>query len=517
VGLLSILLLLFACSGAHSGGHGTEHGAGAAPTNGPPVRHVWAGPALFDPPEDVGWAYAAAARAVPGLEPDRRLARAAVSLTRIISERGGTPTREERTVATRDAEIAEPVPVLLVISSPDLDRPRLAELLREGIGRQCSGIGCNRIGIAIDADGPGVAIVALAMSSRLTLAPVPVRCEQGQPITLSGEVLADAEEVQILLSTPRGAVATLFDAEDLAFEASTRLEETGVYGIEVVGHLDGSPTVLGLVRIEVGAPGSAARSATPAGRTTDPVLARQRLLDLINSARRDAGLTPLALDETLARAAQAYAEAMLEQDFFGHQDPLGRGPAERVRDAGAQCSVVLENLAIARSAEEGHATLRESPIHWRATLDERTTHAGIGVAGTSADGLRMVILMARMLPPFDPDIAASDVIETIVRARVERNVPALRIDPAMSAAAAAAADAWGHDGGRTEDAQDAAAAALASGSVSNLTVVLLTTSDLADTILAETVLDASYRRAGVAVRLARAEVSAYHVVVLLAR
>ena len=88
----------------------------------------------------------------------------------------------------------------------------------------------------------------------------------------------------------------------------------------------------------------------------------------------------LKQDRSLDRAARRHARAMLEQGFFGHVDPHGRGPTERVaRVSHRRWAVVGENLAA------GYADATETCARW--DRDHRTnmlkrgyTHIGAGYA-----------------------------------------------------------------------------------------------------------------------------------------
>lgn len=515
-----IFVTLAACAGAGSPLNAPDpEGRGGSSASNSAAGHVWAGPARYEPPRNVEWAYAISSEVIDDLEPDARLARAAERLVTLVHESEAAPTREDRNRVMAESEIAEPVPVLLLVSSPQANRARLTELLRERLPTHCRDVDCNRVGIAQSSNSERHTLVLLAMSNRLELEPIPRRVEPGEEITIRGSARAPTDSVRVLTSTPTEVVRTLHDSAGRDFDVTYVPEETGVYRVEVVGTINRSPTVLALVLVEVGAVGAREtyHDHVPAGRTTQPQLVRSRLLDLVNASRRTAGLGMLENNVELERAAQNHARAMLEQGFFAHRDPQGRGPADRVRETGALCSIVLENLAIASSAEEGHATLRDSPIHWRATLDGRTTHAGVGVAGNSDTGLRMVIVMARMLPPFDPTRAAARVVTAIGEARAARSVPALRVDSAISAAAEAAVDRLSVEGGSVEEAQSAARSALAGLGLTAMTAVLLTTADLDEARNVEAVLSRQFDRTGVAVRIARDTTAGYHVVIILAR
>ncbi len=83
-----------------------------------------------------------------------------------------------------------------------------------------------------------------------------------------------------------------------------------------------------------------------------------RVFVLVNDARKDEGLPPLAIHTTLERTAQAHAEDMAARGYFSHDDLEGRSSAERIQAGGytkptCNCSWVYgtgENLAHGQEA-----------------------------------------------------------------------------------------------------------------------------------------------------------------------
>src|SRR5262249_51759764 len=132
-------------------------------------------------------------------------------------------------------------------------------------------------------------------------------------------------------------------------------------------------------------PPAAARGAT-----------EQRILTLVNAARaqaRHCGATrfapapPLALNETLNRAAREYAEVMARYHYMEHtgrdgSSPAARGrPAERVTRAGYHWRETGENLARGiTSAEAVVDGWVHSPEHCANLMDAAFTEMGVGYA-----------------------------------------------------------------------------------------------------------------------------------------
>ncbi|MBM9595755.1 CAP domain-containing protein [Roseitranquillus sediminis] len=75
-------------------------------------------------------------------------------------------------------------------------------------------------------------------------------------------------------------------------------------------------------------------------------LARQALT-LVNEARAEQGLNPLALSPPLMEAARAHAEDMARRDYHAHVSPSGRTLRDRFRAAGGRRGqLIAENIAM---------------------------------------------------------------------------------------------------------------------------------------------------------------------------
>lgn len=80
--------------------------------------------------------------------------------------------------------------------------------------------------------------------------------------------------------------------------------------------------------------------------------AEQAALALVNQARAQAGCGPLQMEQRLTKAAAGHAQAMAQQDFFGHNDPRGKTPMNRIRAAGYKYHAMAENIAAGNESPE---------------------------------------------------------------------------------------------------------------------------------------------------------------------
>ena len=136
--------------------------------------------------------------------------------------------------------------------------------------------------------------------------------------------------------------------------------------------------------------------ARPAGAPAGLV---QHSLDLVNAARRDAGLSPLAADPALSRAAQAHAADMLRRRYFDHRTPDGGTIMDRYGFAIRGGGTVAENIARCRrcpvpadaaAVDSLHDDWMSSPGHRRNILAAGFDRYGFGIAET-ADGTRYAV------------------------------------------------------------------------------------------------------------------------------
>jgi hypothetical protein len=109
--------------------------------------------------------------------------------------------------------------------------------------------------------------------------------------------------------------------------------------------------------------------------------AEQSLFQLANQHRGERGLTPLAWDASLARAARAHAQRMSRETGEPQHQYAGEPdvPA-RAAQAGAHFSKTSENIAAAKAPlAEVERSWMDSPVHRANILDPQLNAVGIGV------------------------------------------------------------------------------------------------------------------------------------------
>lgn len=128
--------------------------------------------------------------------------------------------------------------------------------------------------------------------------------------------------------------------------------------------------------------------AAPAARPTKPVLSAQmqRIVDLVNIRRREAGLRPLSVHPTLMTCAQQYSDVQASRATISHTGPDGSTPGQRLSACGYRWKHFGENLAAGYvSAEEVVDAWMKSPGHKRVILHAKVSEIGLGYAHRDND------------------------------------------------------------------------------------------------------------------------------------
>jgi uncharacterized YkwD family protein len=113
----------------------------------------------------------------------------------------------------------------------------------------------------------------------------------------------------------------------------------------------------------------------PAGLSAE----EQQMIDLVNAARKEAGLQPLIADVKLSEVARLKSKDMAENNYFSHQSPTYGSPFEMMQRFGIAYSSAGENIACNQTVQAAHEALMNSPGHRENILKPTFTHIGIGI------------------------------------------------------------------------------------------------------------------------------------------
>jgi len=106
----------------------------------------------------------------------------------------------------------------------------------------------------------------------------------------------------------------------------------------------------------------------------------QKILELMNAKRTEAGLEPLTLDNTLVQVARYKSNNMIQNDFFNHTNPDGTKWTNWLQTIGYKYTTTGENIAYNTSDPvELFTQWWNSPGHRANMMNASYSKVGIGV------------------------------------------------------------------------------------------------------------------------------------------
>jgi uncharacterized protein YkwD len=108
--------------------------------------------------------------------------------------------------------------------------------------------------------------------------------------------------------------------------------------------------------------------------------AEQKILDLMNEKRSEAGIKPLTIDNVLVQVARYKSDDMIQNNFFDHINPDGTKWTNWLQAVGYKYTSAGENIAYNTSdAVELFNQWWNSPGHRANMMNASYTKVGIGV------------------------------------------------------------------------------------------------------------------------------------------
>ncbi len=108
--------------------------------------------------------------------------------------------------------------------------------------------------------------------------------------------------------------------------------------------------------------------------------AEQKILELMNAKRTEAGLKPLTLDNTLLQVARYKSNDMIQNNFFDHTNPDGTKWTNWLQAVGYRYTTAGENIAYnTYDAVELFTQWWNSPGHRANMMNSSYTKVGVGV------------------------------------------------------------------------------------------------------------------------------------------
>ena len=291
--------------------------------------------------------------------------------------------------------------------------------------------GLTHYGAASIQDGQRRILAVIATLRRGTL-DVTVDCKTKR-MKVQGVVEPGHKNVRAFLTDTRGLVGPLAIALDRdAFSGEVPVPVPGRYQVEVLGDQKDGPHVVANLAVFACAPRP--KDSAPA-QTQTHTAPDDRLLALMNDARRAADLRPLAKNEKVAAVAAAHAEDMKKQSYFAHNDKKGGTLGERLKAANIAFNRAAENLSSAPTADDAHQSLMTSPGHRKNILDPELTDAGIGVVTNPlANGEPNLLFVIDFITPpksTTADAFAEELLTVLNQLRAQHDLSPLVSDPRL--------------------------------------------------------------------------------------
>ena len=112
----------------------------------------------------------------------------------------------------------------------------------------------------------------------------------------------------------------------------------------------------------------------------------QTIFNLVNEARRNAGLTELKLDKELLRVARIKSKDMVDNNYFSHTSPTYGTPFQMIKNFGISYKSAGENIAGNSTAKKAFDAWMNSSGHKANILGNSFTSTGIGVVDSPVYG-----------------------------------------------------------------------------------------------------------------------------------
>lgn len=150
----------------------------------------------------------------------------------------------------------------------------------------------------------------------------------------------------------------------------------------------------------------------------------QRLFQLANQSRKEAGAPPLKWDEHLAIAARLHSNEMARRGGLSHQFPDEPTVSQRLGAQGARFDASAENVAFDDNIDDMHDGWMHSPGHRANLLNPKYDVVGIGVTRVG-ERFYGTTDFAHSLPTYSAGSADDAVISSIQKIRRQHRLAAL--------------------------------------------------------------------------------------------
>ncbi len=153
--------------------------------------------------------------------------------------------------------------------------------------------------------------------------------------------------------------------------------------------------------------------------TANSNLTVNRVVEFTNKHRDQNGLAPLHLNSKLSAAAEAKIDDMFAQQYFEHQSPDGKNPADIISEANYEYIVVGENLALGsfKDDETLVQAWMDSPGHRANILKDKFLEIGVAVRKGEFEGKPVWLAVQE----FGSPLSSCPLPSTVLKKEIDAN------------------------------------------------------------------------------------------------
>jgi uncharacterized protein YkwD len=374
------------------------------------------------------------------LEGDGRLARLGEFILSVYETHGRPPSSSSVDACARHLGLTEPVPLYMIFGR---ERDGSWATALDAMVRDLPhSLKYNRYGVAVVPHAGQPLAVSVLSNSSAEIDPIARQTEPGAATTLRGSLRDPYRNALVEVTRPDGNVDHIGEASGTSFRFAVSLKAKGIHRVEILAQGPYGAEVLANFPIYAGVREptavSEAQTVESGKEASDAHVVEVTLLALLNQARKEAGVPPLASHAGLAEVATLHSRDMVESGFFGHDSPVNGDPATRVHRKGWAFALIAENVGRGSTAQEVNAMLLDSPGHRANALDPTLTHVGIGVVVDTRQGRSEIVAtedFGGVARAIDVNTAPAEVVNIINGRRAAAGAKPLAVDQLLAGAA----------------------------------------------------------------------------------
>lgn len=328
--------------------------------------------------------------------PDARLVPLGVWGARSVAKSGTMPEAIARDDVAHRLGYVGSVPGVLVVQGFAPTEDALTPELRAFIDEYPTNLPVTRYAVVrTPTRGPDAYGIVIA-SLEIGLEPLPKHQSRDGTLHVAGHIADRFDRVHLVVAAPSGAVRA-FDPSR-SFATDVLLEETGIYWVDIFGVKGDGLIELAKfpIYVDVDEPPLRLTNAAQVAPLTALEM-EQRLMALLNEARAQAHLAPLANDDALLSLAREHSQDMADHDYIGEDSPALGTLSERARRVHRNDAQLVEWSVGGDSAEDVNTRMLESAGARVVVLQKAFTHVGVGVVIQSRNGDQPSYLVSYLL------------------------------------------------------------------------------------------------------------------------